>query len=198
MTDDHTREGTAQEKAEARALFGNDWQRIEAVIGRAPALLNSRDSGTRRYIRLVEIATEFSEIVAPYAACRGKGCSHCCKQAVNITEREALRIGNYLGRAPARVAQETDPLVLAANLDADVARYTGQACPMLATDGSCSVYPVRPLACVLSHSLEETPEPCNLETGRHWVKKLNTMTVTSVSVVMDITRPIGDIREFFP
>lgn len=198
MIEDHTREGTAEERAAVIERMGADWQRVEALMAAPQAVLASRDSGARRYIRLVEIADEFTEVIAPYAACRGRGCSHCCKQAVNITEREANRIGAYLHREPARLAVVVDPEQMMAKLEADVERYTAQPCPMLAADGSCTIYEVRPLACRLAHSLEETPEPCNLETGRHWVSKLNTSPVSVVAVVMDLSRSIGDIRDYFP
>lgn len=198
MIDELQRESTDEELAQAKARFGADWRRIEQTLDRASLVSDSRDSGARRYIRLVEIADQFSNIIAPYAACQGKGCSHCCKQAVNITEREAIRIGEHLGRAPARLPVENDPYKIIEKMEADVARYTAQPCPMLAADGSCTVYEVRPLACRLSHSLEPTPDPCNLETGRQWVRKLTTHQVSVVAVAMDINRSIGDIRDYFP
>lgn len=189
---------SADEKADTIARFGPDWARMVSVLAQTQTVARSRDSGARKYIRLTQIADEFSAVVAPYVACRGRGCSHCCKMAVNMTEREAILIGRYLKRAPVKVPVENNPEVILAQLDADVDRYAGKACPMLAPDGSCTVYPVRPLACRLQHSLEDDPEPCNLDTGRHWVKRLDTMPVSAVAVYMDINRAIGDIRDFFP
>ncbi len=81
-----------------------------------------------------------------------KGCSWCCFQPVYLTTQEALLLYEY-------VMQASDALQIKAiqsksekkfkktkNLPEDKKQHIIHACPFL-VDNSCSVYPVRPMAC---------------------------------------------------
>jgi Fe-S-cluster containining protein len=85
------------------------------------------------------------------------GCSSCCSQIFQITEPEAARISAHVAElAPA----ERERLQAAANgyLErrqallpdeqwGDPPPAAGIPCPALTADGSCGIYPVRPVLC---------------------------------------------------
>lgn len=89
-----------------------------------------------------------------------KGCSSCCISKVVVTPPEALRIASHLratldedalAQVTARVAAADDRtrgLTRARRFEEKV------PCPLLASDGSCSVHEVRPLVCAGWTSLD--------------------------------------------
>jgi Fe-S-cluster containining protein len=84
-------------------------------------------------------------------ACR-EGCAWCCHKVVGTTEPEVLRIGRYLkDTLPADAYAATVSRVDHIKQERERLREDGWAarrlpCALL-KDGSCSVYPVRPLTC---------------------------------------------------
>ncbi len=78
----------------------------------------------------------------------GKGCSHCCREAVEIWPQEAALL--------ARIVRETGMVLDQARLERQ-SRYTvdtwrqqpaaDKACAFLGGDGACRVYEDRPNAC---------------------------------------------------
>jgi Fe-S-cluster containining protein len=118
----------------------------------------TRDRTPEGLVALVNNAIETMEALwddlkdeAPAYACR-KGCSHCCHQSVmvtapevalaakflhdNLTEKEVLRLRD---RVAAR-ARQGDGLDNHERMDKRI------ACAFL-MEGTCSIYPVRPLQC---------------------------------------------------
>lgn len=85
-------------------------------------------------------------------ACR-RGCSTCCQAKVLVVAPEVIRIGAFLRRT--KTAQdltqllerirETDALTRGLSRDARAEAHV--PCPLLDTDGGCSVHDVRPLVC---------------------------------------------------
>jgi hypothetical protein len=65
-------------------------ERLEAIVKDEPDALVAR-------ARVIRIATEVSEAIAPVAACR-RGCSHCCRQGLMIFEHEAILLAEVSGR----------------------------------------------------------------------------------------------------
>lgn len=84
----------------------------------------------------------------------GPGCGNCCSLAVNTTLAEALavaaslddglrgRLADTVARIIAHARQSQDARAFLAGY-----RQAVGPCPLLADDASCSIYPVRPLAC---------------------------------------------------
>jgi hypothetical protein len=115
-----------------------------ATVGKAVGRVAE---GARRLVETVTAAQS-----APAPACR-RGCSHCCYLYVGASAAEVFRIADYLRttRTPAELAEVRRRL----GLRRDVLVGLGVAgaakgdvpCGLLEADGSCGVYPARPLSC---------------------------------------------------
>jgi Fe-S-cluster containining protein len=87
-----------------------------------------------------------------YVTC-GRGCSNCCSQMVAIVLADALSIARWLIKT--RPRHELRRIVARLQEDGEAQRPSGPVewlqretpCTFLSTDGSCGVYPVRPLNC---------------------------------------------------
>lgn len=91
----------------------------------------------------------------------GRGCSGCCTLNVALTLAEALPLAASLDAAQrqgiaARVAALQALLPGCADRKVFLrAQRTLGPCPLLAADGACAVYPLRPLACRALHSTRD-------------------------------------------
>lgn len=167
---------------------------LEVAVGR---MMKSNLPSHSKVIWLRRFARVFSETVAPATACRGKGCSHCCHMAVCITTAEAAEIGRTIGAKPRTLPIELDPIKVINQLDANVEKFTGKPCPFLQEDKSCGIYNVRPIACIVHHSTESTPDPCVIGSGQ-MVGRVDDRSISVAMAEVDFPRPIADIRDFFP
>lgn len=110
--------------------------------------------------RVIEDADGFAEAAtakhldpaSPPVAC-SIGCSHCCYQLVSVSAPEVFRIIRYV-RHSMPSAQMEEVIGRVQSLDKATRGTTSKArinikkpCAFLGTDGCCSIYPVRPLAC---------------------------------------------------
>ncbi len=85
-------------------------------------------------------------------ACR-RGCSTCCQAKVLVLAPEVLRIGDYLrkNKSAEELAKllericETDTKTRGLSRAARAEKHI--SCPLLDTDGGCSIHDVRPLVC---------------------------------------------------
>lgn len=81
-----------------------------------------------------------------------KGCSWCCFQPVYLTTQEALLLYEFIiqtfDKQQIKTIQSKAEIKLkkTKNLSEDKKQHIVHACPFL-IDNSCSVYPVRPMAC---------------------------------------------------
>lgn len=92
-----------------------------------------------------------------------KGCGGCCSLAVNCTLPEALLLAASLDAPGRNRLRELAPLLKAtadgcSDLKSWLAAYRRRVapCPFLSAEGSCSIYPARPLSC---RALLSTKEP---------------------------------------
>lgn len=84
----------------------------------------------------------------------GPGCGNCCSLAVNTTLPEALAIADSLTDGQRRqVAIAVARIIAHARESSDARGFLAGyrravgSCPFLDAEASCSIYPVRPLAC---------------------------------------------------
>jgi len=182
----------------AAALMAGAGPQIQALIREAVKLaVNPRGlSPADRADALMTVSENLSRTIVPYTPCV-KGCSHCCYMATCISGHEARMIGRYLGRDPKRLGREN---VFSDSLQEYLlATFTGVPCSLLDERGKCSVYPVRPIACRLHHSLEPTEENCKIVPGVPiTVAHINLTVVDVAHASLFAADDFGDIREFFP
>ncbi|HET7402745.1 MAG TPA: YkgJ family cysteine cluster protein [Usitatibacter sp.] len=183
---------TPQERAAAiRAAEG---PRLDALVAQAAALVQSNAPIGHKAARMVQIADGLSRAITPHVECRN-GCSHCCSQPVGVSGYEVRAIERYTGRKAIMQGRAGVPHP---ELPQQMfKRFTGVPCTFLA-EGRCTIYPVRPIACRLHHSLMPSAEPC--DTVRHPEMRVKSLNLRLDPVLIHIFRADdrGDIREFFP
>lgn len=96
------------------------------------------------------------------------GCPYCCANQVELLPPEALLLGDYVARHFSPAEQRELLAGIAANLGLRAGKTKPELAPLrpkllcpLLREGSCSVYPVRPLFCRAHHSL--AVEQCRRE-----------------------------------
>ena len=147
---------------------------------------------------------------AGVSPCR-EGCAHCCRIPVLVTAPEARAIGRATGRTPVASPAGAVMAKPGERLEAVQARLleqrerllgtvSGTPCPFL-VDERCSVYNVRPSACRLHVSIDDTSDPCDTgPDGTRTVRAayLNTHQHLAFAVAaLGIHQPVADIRAFF-
>lgn len=171
-------------------------ERFRALLDEATELAAEPEPLDSRALRLVEIAREMASRVAPLTPCRS-GCGYCCHQPVSISSWEAARIVKFTGRKAA------DPAATVGGPESDQAlrrRFSGIPCPFL-RNGRCTVYAVRPLACIGHHSLAADSKPCDLVADPDSVVRgVDDQEFIFIRVAMFLSEghASADIREFFP
>ncbi|HEX6218496.1 MAG TPA: YkgJ family cysteine cluster protein [Sphingomicrobium sp.] len=94
--------------------------------------------------------TEGATYIAHIPVACGKGCSFCCKVWVDTTPPEALYAVGKMPPEQRRLALEAVEQACAITTGADFLDRLGKVnppCPMLGTDGACTIYDDRPVAC---------------------------------------------------
>ncbi|GFO70449.1 hypothetical protein GMLC_40280 [Geomonas limicola] len=147
------------------------------------------ERATLKLRKIYSFLDKFSDFVSTFTVC-GKGCSHCCKIGVGITDLEAKMIEETTGRVrkqPKTGAAHADPT----------------PCPFLDASGACTIYSCRPFNCRTLYTLDD-PEFCR--TGEphfiygssdgqysvYFYAKLN-----EVLVRLNGRKPVYDIRDLF-
>ena len=117
----------------------------------------ARIRAARRAHAALDAATRRTRSLAFAPAC-GAGCSSCCHVHVDATEPEILAVAAHLhDRVPEdaleafldRLAQHVTQVEALSDDERWAARIP---CALLAPDGRCTVYPVRPMRCRAFHS----------------------------------------------
>jgi Fe-S-cluster containining protein len=145
--------------------------------------------------RLLEIIDDMAGEVAKVAVCR-KGCSHCCYQAVLISNWEAKRIARFTGREMSDYSGYDPKHDSKEKLRA---RFTNKPCTFL-INGGCSIYPARPVACRLHYSMADEVELCDIQNSPGAsVPYFNfeNMKMAATMLFFRNKPKFGDIREFF-
>lgn len=123
--------------------------------------LNGPGAVVRKSWELHDTITADAEV-----ACR-EGCAFCCSKPIRSTPAEADIAAEYAVKAnsPAMLDQLSKALSATKRLIKDATAVprgferayaiSGRVCPFLTMHKTCSIYPVRPLACRTRHSLDE-------------------------------------------
>jgi uncharacterized protein len=181
-------------EARASAILAAEGPRIRALVNQAAALVNSNAPMGHKAARMVQIAEGLSRAITPHVECR-HGCSHCCRQPIGVSGYEVRAIERFTGRKA--IPQGRGGIPQPGLPESMRKRFTGKACTFLEA-GKCTIYPVRPIACRLHHSLMSSPEPC--DTARNPDMRVASLNLPLDSVLAHVFRAEdrGDIREFFP
>lgn len=124
--------------------------------------------------------------VAQFATCK-RGCAHCCNFDVGISQLEAEYIS-----IETSIPMEAPRTVIQGNRT---------PCPFLSESGQCNIYPIRPLACRLHHSvdpdLKTSPgsiRPHRMECGRSSMNGWPVPTTSSVeSSAISVNSSLGHL-----
>lgn len=84
---------------------------------------------------------------APKVACRSTNCFGCCLHQKDV-DTSPYEVASIIDR----LDQENRLSEVVAKAEKLTIRGNGGACPLLGTDGRCTVYDIRPLACAAYHS----------------------------------------------
>lgn len=173
--------------------------KLDRLIAEAIALAESDIFVNSAAERMMDIADELAVPIADIAVCK-RGCSHCCKQAVLITEWEAAQIAQATKRKVARAPEH--PLTrLRSDVETMRAQYAGVDCSFLSAAGECTVYEARPYVCRSHFSLEDSPDPCDIiNRPKGIVASYNNraMDFAYSMLFASAGARFADIREFFP
>ncbi len=156
-------------------------------------LLSTLQSKNKRAIlKLKDIykyLEDYGDFVKTFSVC-SKGCSHCCKIDVTITELEAKLIEEETHR-------KRKPRQLIAS--------TGHTspCPFLGDGGECTIYEVRPFHCRTFHTLDD-PKYCETGEDHKIYGSFNGIYTVTIYEKLNQMRQhlngkgaIMDIRDFF-
>jgi uncharacterized protein len=181
-------------EARAAEIIAVEGPRIVHLVNQAVALLGSRAPIGHKFARLTQITEGISRAVVPHTECRN-GCSHCCHQAVTVMGPEVRAIERATGRhaIPQHRAGVSFP-----GLGGELRQRFSQVPCTFLHHGRCTIYPARPLACRLHHSLEASSDNCNI--AKHPGNSIASLNLPMTAIIAQafLQEDRGDIREFFP
>ncbi len=180
-------------------------QNYDAAIAESPWLANLADAAERVVLENSSVRSKQGQLtklvdralvaLSPHVACR-RGCNFCCHIPVMIFRSEADRIAAHIGRPAAAVPMESPD-----RIEARSKQFYRVPCVFL-KEGECSIYEVRPLVCRQHHSLDATPEQCNVDVPEEQSRVPSMGHLQDVQAAFAVVsmekESLGDIREFFP
>lgn len=184
--------GPIAERAFSRILEDNpDFLTIEDKLLQ---IANENASLKSRFARILRFADVIAAAISPHAGCK-HACSSCCHISVGLSGAEAQIIGRAIGVEPAtNVSSHGDREAL-------VKHYFGEPCPFL-SNGGCSIYDHRPVACRLHFSLDRDGYFCrtSIAPEESIVPNVNLESYWMIYglIAAQMSRDEGDIRLFFP
>jgi hypothetical protein len=127
-----------------------------------------------------------------------KGCYWCCYLRVKVTPLEVMCIRDYLqmNQRPEEIDAlkqrfaETDEITR--GMDGIGRVYVKKVCP-LAVDKQCLVYPVRPIACRIYHSLSSLDCKLLLENDHHELKIRQDISGMGIGMFAGLTEGLRSV-----
>lgn len=123
-----------------------------------------------------------------------KGCNHCCHLCVYVSPDEITTIIDYCEKNGIEIDWDR------ANNQKDFTannwfkRPLEESRCLFLKDGSCSIYPVRPMACRKYHVISE-PHLCDTSTGAHRVAIVNNIDVELLVSSIHQLRTFGTLSQ---
>ena len=120
-----------------------------------------------------------------------KGCVYCCYDDIGVTKFEIETILNYVRRYKIKFNRE---LLATQNSEANFMKlkYADRRCAALDDEGSCTIYPVRPMICRVYNSTGD-PKECDSSNGPVQTKLIRIVeqyaTMLAVIVLDDTGKP---------
>lgn len=168
---------------------------LPSIVSACDKLVGSSQSMPAKYKRLINISKVVTDKIAPFTPC-AQQCSFCCHMAVSIFEYEARRIARYIDRCYVKQVRLTRLEDIQKAHARWIKGYTRVPCTFL-KEGKCSIYPMRPLACRLHHTISDDNRCCDLTFEQVTpAVDLGLLEKTQVMVFRD--QAFGDIRDYFP
>lgn len=170
---------------------------LNAIFDKALAVTKMPIAKKAKYIKLVAVADDLNAFLKPNSPCKS-GCSHCCHMATAIIDTEAARIAGHINR-PYIKQRRSESLEESIEWHNDILeKYTAVPCTFL-KDNQCSIYEVRPLACRVHHSVDDTNERCDLyKHPRLTTPSIDCKEIDMAYAVLFHDESWGDIRDYFP
>lgn len=184
----------------AEACASRNVERVQPLVqkvaretaGLLDSALEAGPSRPSKVMMIRHVASAWSAAVTPYSACRN-GCAHCCHIAVSVPEVEAKLIAAKTGR---RLQRPLRPLSMSDGADVEPYGYD-KPCVFL-TDGRCSIYEHRPLACRTLVNMDDTSFLCELEPGVAVpVPYANAIAIQGRFALVTQREVFADIRDWF-
>lgn len=185
-------------EADAEITARAPWLVMDALEVQVKKITSENASPRAKFGKLMGLADRIHDAIAPSAICH-VGCDHCCRIAVEISTLEAERISAAIGRAPIKMPVYDRAAVQAAKEK----RHTYYAIPCtFLVEGRCSIYAVRPIACRVFFSLNDTPFFCHTDLDPEATdvgqRNLTPLWHGLANLMMQAKVAYADIREFFP
>lgn len=167
----------------------------QAILRRAPwlpqvpsavrSIAAGEMSSRQRLAKLRALADRIGVAVAPDAAC-AQGCSDCCHIRVEVTRWEAEQI-----------ARERGLHMRAVRGSADEQDVFGRSCGFL-SEGRCTIYEARPLACRLHHSIGPDATMCDpaVDPEASFVPSIDLRGFWAAYHMLMPASPTGDLSDF--
>lgn len=194
MTDRTPEEINSFVQLKSEAFFNSLSPSLKTYVESLPQRIEVMNA--RTFVKLAEVLKTadllFSQ-AASFSACM-KGCSHCCYQAVPITDIEARYIGEKI---------KTKNVELRQSISHDLTSLSDQTpCPFLA-NSECVIYEYRPLTCRTHVNFDRDNHFCRYE---NWNKPGGTVPKLVIHSLLfayqqlagKFEPTVGDIRDFFP
>ena len=149
-----------------------------------------------RLNKIWRLGEDVSKVISPNTACKN-GCSHCCKQAVTISEEEAKRIAEYKHTGYVKLDELASTEQFLSRIEDQREKYKGEECPFL-ENNRCAIYSVRPIACRFHFNLTDESELCNTAVTNEVPNiNFNQIHLLQIQALSPEEMSYGDIREYF-
>jgi hypothetical protein len=147
--------------------FPVTWLNLQRYNRRIPAALEREEKALPKKVRkpkvdpidgmlaVYALLDRYADLTEGVVACK-HGCSYCCHSEVAISTLEAKLIASRTGRLMRQVEGS-------GTAGGEAWIDERRPCPFLTSEGSCSIYGFRPMACRTHYNFEATSQACRFD-----------------------------------